>query len=167
MKLILSCNLLEKRGFRSSFLYFINIQVYIYMCVCVCVYVGGIRFVHTSGWDWNEIFVRSSQSNGYRRGKLTYWLSLFVYYLAVITPGKVYIQLFSLQLWVNNRADWGVDPLYGNQSRRKTYLYSNLIPLFLKMNPMSQPAHSWGVRLTTYIDGVTKLNEFLTNSNSK
>ena len=47
--------------------------------------------------------------NGYRRWKCTrghefeFWT---VFHIARIPLGKVWIQLFSLQLWVNSRADW-------------------------------------------------------------
>ena len=32
------------------------------------------------------------------------------FHIALIPLGKVGIQLFSLQLWVNSRADWGLQP---------------------------------------------------------
>ena len=49
--------------------------------------------------------------NGYRRKKWTRrhefksWTSLIAFHIALIPLGKVWIQLFSLQLWVNSRAD--------------------------------------------------------------
>ena len=36
------------------------------------------------------------------------------FYIALIPMGKVWIQLFSLQLWVNSRADWVLQPWCGN-----------------------------------------------------
>ena len=50
--------------------------------------------------------------NGYRRRKWTRrhdfksWTMLIAFHIALIPLGKVWIQLFSLQLWVNCRADW-------------------------------------------------------------
>ena len=50
--------------------------------------------------------------NGYRRRKWTRrhefksWTRLIAFHIALIPLGKVWIQLFSLQLWVNSRADW-------------------------------------------------------------
>ena len=50
--------------------------------------------------------------NGYRRRKWTRrhefksWTKLIAFHIALIPLGKVWIQLFSLQLWVNSWADW-------------------------------------------------------------
>ena len=50
-------------------------------------------------------------SNGYRRRMWTRrhefksWTSLIAFHIALIHLGKVWIQIFSLQLWVNTRAD--------------------------------------------------------------
>ena len=49
--------------------------------------------------------------NGYRRRKWTRWhefkswTRMIAFHIALIPLGKVWIQLFSLQLWVNSRAD--------------------------------------------------------------
>ena len=54
-------------------------------------------------WKW--------RCNGYRCRKWTRWhefkswTRLIAFYIALIPLGKVWIQLFSLQLWVNSRAD--------------------------------------------------------------
>ena len=58
--------------------------------------------------------------NGYRRRKWTrqhefkFWTRLIEFHIALIPLGKVWIQLFSLQLWVNSRADWVLQPWWGN-----------------------------------------------------
>ena len=39
---------------------------------------------------------------------------LITFHIALIPLGKVWIQLFSLQLWVNSRADWVLQPWWGN-----------------------------------------------------
>ena len=58
--------------------------------------------------------------NGYRRRKLTRrlefksWTRLIAFHIELISLGKVWIQLFSLQLWVNSRADWVLQPWWGN-----------------------------------------------------
>ena len=50
--------------------------------------------------------------NGYRRRKWTRrhefksWTRLIAFHIALIPLGKGWIQLFSLRLWVNSRADW-------------------------------------------------------------
>ena len=71
--------------------------------------------------------------NGYRRRKWTQrhkfksWTWLTAFHIALIPLGKVWIQLFSLQLWVNSRADWVLQPWWGNQSRSRKTLNSNLL----------------------------------------
>ena len=58
--------------------------------------------------------------NGYRRGKWTRrlefksWTRMIAFYIELILLGKVWIQLFSLQLWVNSRTDWVLQPWWGN-----------------------------------------------------
>ena len=54
--------------------------------------------------------------NGYHRKKSTRlrvfksWTRLIAFHIVLIPLGKVWIQLFSLQLWVNSRADWVLQP---------------------------------------------------------
>ena len=54
---------------------------------------------------------RCQWCNGYRRRKWTRrhefksWTRLIALHIALMPLGKVWIQLFSLQLWVNSRAD--------------------------------------------------------------
>ena len=38
------------------------------------------------------------------------WTRLIAFHIALIPLGKVWIQLFSLQLWVNSRADCVLQP---------------------------------------------------------
>ena len=50
--------------------------------------------------------------NAYRRRKWTRrlelksWTRLIAFHIALLPLGKVWIQLFSLQLWINSRTDW-------------------------------------------------------------
>ena len=59
-------------------------------------------------------------SNGYHSRKWTRWYKfkswtrLIAFHIVLIPLGKVWIQLFSLQLWVNSRADWFLQPWCGN-----------------------------------------------------
>ena len=63
-----------------------------------------IRYIHSAS--------RHSWCNGYRRRKWTRrhefksWTRLFAFHITLIHLGKLWIQLFSFQLWVNSRADW-------------------------------------------------------------
>ena len=76
---------------------------------------GRIFWIHTfpKGISamWNAISRRCPWSNGYRRRMWTRqhefksWTSLITFLIALIPLGKVWIQIFSLQLWVNSRAD--------------------------------------------------------------
>ena len=58
--------------------------------------------------------------NGYRRRKWTRrhefksWTRLIAFHIALIPLRKVWIQLFSLQLWVNSRADRVLQPWWDN-----------------------------------------------------
>ena len=66
------------------------------------------RVMKLSSWrnKW-----RCPWRNAYRRRKWTRrhefhsWARLIAFHIALIPLGKVWIQLFSLQLWVNSRAD--------------------------------------------------------------
>ena len=63
---------------------------------------------------------RCPSCNGYRRRKWTRrhefksWTWLTAFHIALIPLRKVWIQLFSLQLWVNSRADWVLQPWWGS-----------------------------------------------------
>ena len=63
------------------------------------------------GHKLSQIFRRCPWCNGYRRRKWTRrhefksWTRLIAFHIALMPLGKVWIQLFSLQLWVNSRAD--------------------------------------------------------------
>ena len=90
-------------------------------CVCVCGSVFKLLFSSHFGLIpvlrileklSNVKFVwRCRWCNGYRRRKWTRrhefksWTKLIAFHIALIPLGKVWIQLFSLQLWVNSRTD--------------------------------------------------------------
>ena len=68
------------------------------------------------GWQCIYIYIygvlwRCPWCNGYCRRKWTRrhefksWTRLITFHIALIPVGKVWIQLFSLHLWVNSRAD--------------------------------------------------------------
>ena len=62
-----------------------------------------------------------------RRHEFKSWTRLIALHIALIPLEKVWIQLFSLQLWVNSRADWFLLPWWGNWSRRRKTLNSKLL----------------------------------------
>ena len=61
-----------------------------------------------------------------RQHKFKFWMRPITFHIALIPLGKVWTQLFSLKLWVNSRTDWVLQPLWGNLSRRRKTLNSNL-----------------------------------------
>ena len=81
----------------------VNVRVYIRTCVRLHEYVR-----------------RCPWCNGYHRRKWTRrhefksWTRLIALHTAQISLGKVWIQLFSLQLWVNSRTDWVLQPWWDN-----------------------------------------------------
>ena len=83
--------------------------------------------------------------NGYRRRKWTQrhefksWTSLTAFHIAQITLGKVRMQSFSLQLWVNSKVAWVIQPLWGNLSEFKP------VKLRLKIDLVSYPARAFGL----------------------
>ena len=81
-----------------------------------------LKYLNIGKFDVS-IFVlrwRCSWCNGYRRRKWTRRLEfksrtrMIAFPIALIPLGKVWIQLFSLQLWVNSRTDWVLQPWWGN-----------------------------------------------------
>ena len=58
-----------------------------------------------------QLVRRCPWCNGYRRRKCTRrhefksWTKLIAFHIALIPLGKVWIQVFSLQIWVNSRTD--------------------------------------------------------------
>ena len=117
---------------------------------CFKIYKSQLRSIleyYTQDWallarqeNWNvilrlegkqrRVFLRRCPwCNGYRRRNWTRqhefksWTRLIVFHKALIPLGKVWIQLFSLQLWAN----WILQTWWGNQSRRRNTLNSNLL----------------------------------------
>ena len=64
---------------------------------------------------------------------------LFAFHIALLPLGKVWIQLFSLQLWINSSAVWAFPPWYGNQSKRRKTEFKP-VRLYLKIDLVSYPA---------------------------
>ena len=74
-------------------------------------------------WQRSRRVKRRSWRNGYWRRKYTQlpefksWTKLFAFHIALIPLGKIYIQLFSLNLWLNSRVNWALYPWHGNQDK--------------------------------------------------
>ena len=127
--------LLQKNSFKENVLeYFLKntnfvevrlIRNFLYVWVCVCVFTNPL---HPSR-VWQEINFFKQSFTGFesrvfllldwrcpwcsryrrrkwtRRYKFKSWTILIAFHIALIPLGKVWIQLFSLQLWVNSRTD--------------------------------------------------------------
>ena len=87
---------------------------YIYIYIYIYTHINTHRHKHTDIYIYIYIYIYTyicPWCNGYRRRKWTRrhkfksWTRLIAFHIALIPLGKVWIQLFSLQLWVNNRAD--------------------------------------------------------------
>ena len=100
---------------------------------CKSLLVGQHWAVHAQKSRRERLLWRCPWCNGYRRRKWTRWhefkswTRLIAFHIALIPLGKEWIQIFSLHLWVNSRADWVLQPCWGNYSRRRKTLNSNLL----------------------------------------
>ena len=98
---------------------------------------------NSSGCVW-----RCPWRNGYRRRKWTRchefksWTRLIAFHIALIPLGKVWIQLFSLQLWVNRHTRFFS---LGEATRRKKNSEFKPVKLRLKFDLVSYPARAEGL----------------------
>ena len=87
--------------------------------------------------------------NSYRRRKWTRrlgfksWTRIIAFHIALIPFGKVWIQLFSLQLWVNSRADWFLLPWFFSLGERNSEFKP--VKLRLKIDLVSYPTRTEGL----------------------
>ena len=71
-------------------------------------------------WTWpsrnlsRRTFQKTWSLSGQRRHEFKSWTRLIAFHIALITLEKVWIQLFSLQLWVNSRAGEVLQPWWSN-----------------------------------------------------
>ena len=110
---------------RGRIYIYIYTHAHMYGCAHIRVYTCMCKYLtHSVTYTWclniHEIHVTANNSimpwrcpwcNCYRRRKWTRrhefksWTRLIAFHIALIPLGKVWIQLFSLQLWVNSRTD--------------------------------------------------------------
>ena len=69
---------------------------------------------------------------------------LFAFHIALISLGKVWMQQFSMQPWVNKRFDWALYPWYSHWSRRRKTEFKH-VKLPRKIDVVSHPAHAEGL----------------------
>ena len=96
-----------------------HIYIYIYTHIYIYIYI----YINTHAYMYKYIYIYTQVClwcNGYCHRKWTWWhkfkswTRLIAFHVALIPLGKVGIQLFSLQLWVNSRTDWVLQPWWGN-----------------------------------------------------
>ena len=78
--------------------------------------------------------------NGYGNTSSKYWMRLIAFHIALIPLGKVWIQLFSLQLWVGQTGLFSL----GKATSLEGKLNSNLLNCF-KIDLVSYPALAEGL----------------------
>ena len=82
------------------------------------IFCNFMTIYHSKKGSYNMYLWRCPWCNCYRRRKWTRrhefksWTRLIAFPIAPL--GKVWIQLFSLQLWVNSRTDWLLQPWWSN-----------------------------------------------------
>ena len=59
---------------------------------------------------FNDISTLFSHRKWTRQHEFKSWTRLIAFHIALIPLGKVWIQLFSLQLWVNSKTEWVLQP---------------------------------------------------------
>ena len=96
---------------------YIYVYIYIYICIHINIYVYIDIYIHI--YIYTHMYW-CPWCNSYHRRKWTQrhafksWTRLIAFPIALIPLGKVWIQLFSLQLWVNSRADWYLQSWWSN-----------------------------------------------------
>ena len=80
-----------------------------------------------------------------RRDEFKSWTRQIAFHIALIPLGKVWIQLFSLQLCVNSRADWGSSALVRQLVNEKENSEFKSVKPRLKNWPCVQSCPSRGV----------------------
>ena len=99
----------------------IHIYICVCMCMCVCVYI----YIYM----WCNGYCRRKWI---RRHEFKSWTRLIAFHIALIPLGKVRIQLFSLQQWVNSRNRLGSSALVRQLVQEKEN--SEFKPVKLRFN---------------------------------
>ena len=82
-----------------------SIIAWLYLSILVYIYILATHYI------WCSRYRRRKWT---RRHEFKSWTWLTAFHIALIPLGKVWIQLFSLQLWVNSRIDSVLQPWLGN-----------------------------------------------------
>ena len=124
-----------------------DIQYFSYNIVKETIFITG----HEGQERWPWCVWRHPWCNGYRRKKWTRWhefkswTRLIAFHKALISLGKVWIQLFSLQLWVNSWTEWVLSALVRQLVWEKENSEFKPVKLRLKIDLVSFPARAEGL----------------------
>ena len=121
----------------QSFLYTFISYLSIYLSI-LCVHVYLLQSVRAGARGVMVIIV----GKWTRWHEFKSWMSLIAFHIPPLR--KVWIQLFSFQLWVNCRVDCILQPSLGNQSRRRKTEFKS-VKLRLKIDFVSHPTRVEGL----------------------
>ena len=86
-----------------------------------------------------------------RRPKFKTWMRLITFHIVLIHLKKVWIQLFSLQLWINSKTDWIFEILVRQPVLEKENTEFKTVKFRLRIDLVSHPdreklenTYSWG-----------------------
>ena len=90
----------------------INLTIFFFYCDNYCFKMIFCLVLSTVERLGKYIFFYCSNETSYNtklflRGRI-YWIALFEFHIVLIPLGRIRIQLISLQLWVNSKADWAL-----------------------------------------------------------
>ena len=72
-----------------------SVTLRLYTHTSIYIYIGGVVIIIVVG-------------NGQEKNELKFWMRLFAFTIVLIPMGKLWMRLFSLQLWITDRADWAL-----------------------------------------------------------
>ena len=112
----------------------VDIYIYIYIHthrVCIYIYI----YIYIYLWCYGYHCRKWS-----RQPEFKSTMRLFAFHITLQSLGKVWIQLFTLQLWVNNRADLFLNLGMATSLGEKNSEFK-LVKLCLKIDLVLHPAH--------------------------
>ena len=131
---------------------------WIWISVAVSIFYEENHYTTSASWTYihTYIYIEVPWYNGYRRRKwtrwpvFTSWMMLIAFHIALTLLGKIWIQSFSLQLWVDSRGRLGSLVLVWQPVQEKEISEFKLVEIHLKIDLLPHAALSeWLVH--TYI----------------
>ena len=105
-----------------------RIYIHLYSYTYVLIYIYTYTYIHLHIYKHQHLGCNSHCQRKWMWGlEFKSWMRLIAFYKVLIPWWKVWIRLSCLQIYVNIRSDWALWPWYGNHSRRRKTLNSNLL----------------------------------------